>query len=186
MKYLLPILLSLSVLCTSLTAVELGYLINYNGNNTITLSETQILELTSVAGNKGGSSAWQDYLSTCSLLIAHESESLIWLRYQVNNEGASHSNLIGQSMVGPCTLTLNVENNYVRTILGYKISSISEEVLTSNKVTLPAVNGLDWAVTLEQSTDLANWTAVAPGTVTGTESLQFYRIRVTDNANGGN
>jgi hypothetical protein len=71
MKYILSFFLTFSVLCTPLSAVELGYLTNYDGNNTITLSQSQILELTSVAGNKGGT-AWASSESGCFLLIAYE------------------------------------------------------------------------------------------------------------------
>lgn len=93
-------------------------------------------------------------------------------------------------LVGPMVVCLAFTNNNSFSghlaSLSYTLTRASEQVLTSNTITIPAINGQDWAVTLEQSTDLANWSAVAPGTVTGTESLQFYRIRVTDNANGGN
>jgi hypothetical protein len=95
----------------------------------------------------------------------------------------------GYNLVGPMVVCIGFHDNgspgSSMASFSYKLTRASEEVLTSNTVTLPAVNGLGWAVTLEQSTDLANWTAVAPGTVTGTDSLQFYRVRVTSNASSG-
>ena len=104
--------------------------------------------------------------------------------------------LNGGFIVGPTTVYIgtyhtggyNWYNGFdgsLDVVLHYAIQRKNNGILTSNRITIPAINGLGWAVTLEQSTDLANWTAVAPGTVTGTDSLQFYRVRVTSNASSG-
>ena len=44
MKYLLPILLFFSVLCTSLTAVEYGYLSSETESNSVTLNDGDYIE----------------------------------------------------------------------------------------------------------------------------------------------
>ena len=174
MKYLLPILLSLSVLCTSLTAVEYGMLNLRGGENSVELLEGDMLEVLNYE-NKG---RWfADGLELYKFINPDSTLSTVEV---------SHSNYSAKHIIiGPTIVSLINSGSKRANWLTYKITRASEEVLTSNTVTLPAVNGLDWAVTLEQSTDLANWTAVAPGTVTGTDSLQFYRVRVTSNASSG-
>lgn len=170
MKCLIPILLSLSVLCTSLTAVEYGYL---RQNQSIILEDGDTFSM--LGCDQEGVSP-QDSLLTINIIGDNRTYDFNHNDLGMYNQGQVQSS---RTFCGPCTLTVKCK------IMFYKITRASEEVLTSNTVTLPAVNGLDWAVTLEQSTDLANWTAVAPGTVTGTDSLQFYRIRVTSNASSG-
>ena len=162
-------LLSLSVLCTSLSSAEYGYLLL--GHDPIVLNQGDKFEILDVPAPYNDSD-----------------KGNYNFRVDINLDGSYdfEANLLKtQFIIGPCSFELVRSNNPPAVYIAYKLTRASEEVLTSNTVTLPAVNGLDWAVTLEQSTDLANWTAVAPGSVTGTDSLQFYRVRVTSNASSG-
>ena len=189
MKYLLPILLSLSVLCNSSLAAEYGILTinpvsNYH-NNISSLSELDSLNY--VILEEG------DVIKFTYLYPVNS--NLWYFRFAYGTEHSdslwevSHSiqfPSVGDEIPGPCIIFIDQNGSTsAKPVFAYKITRVSQEILTSNMVTLPSVNGLDWAVTLEQSTDLANWTAVAPGSVTGTDSLQFYRVRVTSNASSG-
>jgi len=179
MKSPLPILLSFTVLCTSLNAVEYGFISNADASpnpNYLVLEKGDIVE---VFANTHSSSTIYIF---SSMVDINDLTSTAW--GDSSQFKLAEWNLYGyeeKTFVDP--IVIAVKNTSA--ILSYKLTRASEEVLTSNTVTLPAVNGLNWAVTLEQSTDLANWTAVAPGTVTGTDSLQFYRVRVTSNASSG-
>ena len=180
MKYLLPILLSLSVLCTSLAAVEYGVLSTQTSTfpYKITLNENDIFEIIGVFQGRTSS----DFIAYTLGTDVDEH----WGEIESNRIFTVPATaLLNNTICGPMEIKLQNSGTNDAYTITYKLTRASEEVLTSNTVTLPAVNGLDWAVTLEQSTDLANWTAVAPGTVTGTDSLQFYRVRVTSNASSG-
>jgi hypothetical protein len=64
-------------------------------------------------------------------------------------------------------------------IVTVKISTEEElKETVSGMVTLPAITGADYAVTLEMSSDLANWQPVAPGEFTGGATPQFFRVRM--------
>ena len=63
----------------------------------------------------------------------------------------------------------------------YRISTPSD-ALFSSVVTLPAQIGTTWNVSLERSIDLANWTAVAPGSFASDPGLQFFRVRLEKTA----
>jgi hypothetical protein len=70
-------------------------------------------------------------------------------------------------------------NGIMRFSVTLKITPASEvNVVTSGVVTLPAVTGQGFAVTLEQSTDLINFSPVSPGTFTGAATPQFFRVRM--------
>jgi hypothetical protein len=85
-------------------------------------------------------------------------------------------------MVGPCEIFVRPSNpTATSSVTAIFNKTATPSTLTSNTVTLPAINGLGWTVELQQSTDLLNWSTVAPGSTTGTSTLQFYRVKVTQN-----
>ena len=85
-------------------------------------------------------------------------------------------------MVGPCEIFIRPSNpTATESVTAIFNKTANPSTLTSNTVTLPAINGLGWTVELQQSSDLSNWSTVAPGSVTGTANLQFYRVKVTQN-----
>ncbi|MGC6455332.1 MAG: hypothetical protein ACON46_02245 [Coraliomargaritaceae bacterium] len=93
--------------------------------------------------------------------------------------------VVQNTFVGPCSFVARsyaAEQGQSAQGLGisvdYKLTRASEVKTVTNSITIPAITNQEWAVTLERSTDLTNWETVAPGTVTGTDSLQFFRLRV--------
>ena len=65
-------------------------------------------------------------------------------------------------------------------LITLKITSKEElTIVASNVVTLPAEIGQGHVVTLEQSTDLINFTPVSPGEYLGAATPQFFRVKIT-------
>lgn len=175
MKYLLPILLSLSFLCSSLYAVEYGRLIDgYGGDTTITIGPGDMLEIVNYKDKFVWDSAANSSVSSFISFTAPDGTELdLNLKTTASNASGSyqHDNPI---VIGPTTIKLLGNTGWIM----YKLTRASEVKTVTNSITIPAITNQEWAVTLERSTDLTNWETVAPGTVTGTDSLQFFRLRV--------
>ena len=159
---LIPILLSLSVLCTSLTAVEYGKL---KANDKIIILDGDTFEVLNfqIIGNVYN---MNDY-TICSFNDNEGFSSDYRWYYNADNElPGDYAKFCGS---GEITAKCN---------LFYKLTRASEVKTVTNSITIPAIADQEWAVTLERSTDLVNWETVAPGTVMGTDGLQFFRLRV--------
>jgi len=71
---------------------------------------------------------------------------------------------------------ISAGSNCIATLKIYSAAELQET--TSGVVALPTITGQGYAVTLEHSTDLANWQPVAPGEFTGSATPQFFRVRL--------
>ena len=175
MKCLIPILLSLSVLCTSLSSAEYGRLIDgYGGDTTITIGPGDMLEIVNYKDKFVWDSTANSSVSTFISFTAPDGTELDLNLRPTTAYGFSSTIYGNPVVIGPTTIKLLGNTGWIM----YKLTRASEVKTVTNSITIPAITNQEWAVTLERSTDLTNWETVAPGTVTGTDSLQFFRLRV--------
>lgn len=169
MNYLLPILLSLSVLHASLTAAEYGYLDNLD--QTVNLLEGDTLEVLSYS-IVAPSVQNTVLISTPNSDIPFEFELSHW-----NSNGIIHTTYAAglRTIVGPCTFRLGGTFKYY---LAFKITRASElEYRNINIISIPEDTvGDDTQVVVEASSDLQNWTTVHSSTISGQKA--FFRTRI--------
>ena len=176
MKYILSFFLTLSVLCTSLSAVEYGKLLK-NHSSSITIGDGDVFTALE----------WMDrhYFDTTSnngfpvnvsiLQLSNmgdgETHNLITTRYK--QAGAMNVPLV---VVGPATIELtNID------WMMYKITRASEvEYKNVNIVALPAstVGQGTHEIVVEASDDLQTWTPVHSSSIGGSKA--FFRTRVVE------
>ena len=161
MKKLL--LIPLIVFCLNLSAAEYGYL-QIEQNESITILDGDLLEVIGYKIPNGSNKAvFQFTLSGVQNYLFLSGE---------------YPKIVGPATISLLEETLNWSSLQPSPYLFYKLTRASEVKTVTNSITIPAIADQEWAVTLERSTDLTNWETVAPGTVTGTDSLQFFRLRV--------
>lgn len=153
--------------CTGLShsAITYGYLVidgdaSKYGSASISLEYGEVLEPTATGGE-------------VSLSVRPPNSSSAKL---IMTAAPSHGNFhYGLPVLsGPCTITISGAGG---SLMSYKITRPDPAVI-SNVVTLPHTSG-NWEVQLETSSDLKNWTAVAPGSFSGNPDLQFFRVKAT-------
>ena len=172
MKYLSLLLLPLSVLCTSLTAVEYGYLSTETESNSVTLNDGDYIDFL------GG----QSIEVNDAIIITLPNGTSI----PINNENLGldyHSGGIGflgtdssKTFVGPCVITTSLK------YLAYKLTRASEvEYKNINIVALPSANAGAGTheIVVEASDDLQTWTPVHSSSIGGNKA--FFRTRVVTN-----
>lgn len=80
---------------------------------------------------------------------------------------------------GPALLTLSRQEpaRESQAIVNYHIADAQGDgdTLVTGAITLPANTGA-WDLSLEKSTDLLNWTAIAPGAFTSADAIAFFRV----------
>ena len=171
MKYILSLFLTLSVLCTSLSAVEYGYLSSETGNISVTLNDGDCIDFL------GGESIDADD----AIIITLPNGTNI----SINSENLGldyHSGGIGflgtdssKTFAGPCTITTSIK------YLAYKLTRASEvEYKNINIVALPSstVGAGTHEIVVEASDDLQTWTPVHSSSIGGSKA--FFRTRVVE------
>ena len=158
MKKLL--LIPLIVFSLNLSAAEYGYI---KTGQQLTIDSGDLLEcLTAVPHDSG-----KRVLAVDSL-----DDTIFNAKFTQINDFTKN-----QIIFGPATISISSITGSDGAV-AYKLTRASEVKTVTNSITIPAIADQEWAVTLERSTDLANWETVAPGTVIGTDGLQFFRLRV--------
>lgn len=84
------------------------------------------------------------------------------------------------TIVGPATLVIKSSIWSGGLYVCYEYTRASSTIYSGNVATIPAIANGSWNVELEYSQDLINWSSVIPGTATGSNELQFYRVKVTE------
>lgn len=180
MKKILSTLLSLSVLCTSLTAVEYGVLFEKDGPlapDSISLSKGDVFEILSFGPDLGSNSIILKVYHGEDPSIKLYSASYSTIRNDLINYGGSSSTVF----VGPATVTLEKNTSVGTQIhnLTYKLTRASEvEYKQANIVSLPAdtVGAGTHEIVVEASDDLQSWTPVHSSSIGGNKA--FFRTRV--------
>jgi hypothetical protein len=164
MKYLSLLLLSLSMLCTSLYAVEYGYL---KSEETLILNEGDLFEVLNFE-ILGVDSAYNGFLNVCSFSGSNGfTSNFKWYCQTHNVPPNNYSQFCGS---GEITANLN---------LFYKLTRASEvEYKQANIVSLPAdtVGAGTHEIVVEASDDLQTWTPVHSSSIGGNKA--FFRTRV--------
>ena len=188
MKYILSFLLTLSVLCSSLRAVEYGVLhVNPvygalpSSEYKVTLAEGDYFEILSNYSGFGGGA---------KLILKNESFPL---RDFYGIEGnlvilSADSSLAPKinNIVGPCEIFINLisssQNPAVdAAFINYKLTRASEiEYKNINIIALPAstVGQGTHEIVVEASDDLQTWTPVHSSSIGGNKA--FFRTRVVE------
>ena len=190
MKYILSFFLTLSVLCTSLSAVEYGKFGWYGGNpnqilpgstslgiSHVVLNEGDVLEIISkdpVSYDERNSSLLFTSVAGSGQIDAESANSLLW-------------DLASGKFVGPMTLWVRYRfgdsSSYTRSrdlSISYKLTRASEvEYKNVNIVSLPSstVGAGTHEIVVEASDDLQSWTPVHSSSIGGHKA--FFRTRVT-------
>jgi hypothetical protein len=189
MKILLSILLSVSVLCTSLTAVEYGKFGWYGGNpnqistgstslgiSHVVLNEGDVLEIVSkdpVSYDERYSSLYFTSVASPGQIDITSANSISW-------------DSVGGKFVGPMTLWAKYNSGgsagSARSedlSISYKLTRASEvEYKQANIVSLAAdtVGAGTHEIVVEASDDLQTWTPVHSSSIGGNKA--FFRTRV--------
>jgi hypothetical protein len=179
MKYILSFFLTLSVLCTSLSAVEYGYISNDNSStnpNYLVLNTGDIMEYIGYAASQENIYIFNNSLNTN--LVSTALGGWDW--------SALSEYLIGTHLIfnhtksficGPVLVALETDNAFV----SYKLTRASEvEYKNVNIVALPAatVGAGTHEIVVEASDDLQTWTPVHSSSIGGSKA--FFRTRVVE------
>ena len=187
MKYFLSLIVTVSVLSTSLSAVEYGILhINPvygelpNSEYKVTLNEGDYLEI--ISGYSGFGAPIVIVLTNDNL------PSRSFAGIEGNMIPLSNDSHIAPSMnhiVGPCELFINTTRSDYNTadtaFINYKLTRASEvEYKNVNIISLPtsAVGQGTHEIVVEASDDLQTWTPVHSSSIGGNKT--FFRTRVTE------
>ena len=192
MKYILSFFLTLSVLCTSLSAVEYGKFGWYGGNpnqilngstslgiSHVVLNEGDVLEIVSkdpVADVERYSSLLFTSVASPGQIDIESANSIVWAS-------------VSGKLVGPMTLwvTYSVHNGSPSATrssdlsISYKLTRASEvEYKNVNIISLPtsAVGSGTHEIVVEASDDLQTWTPVHSSSIGGSKA--FFRTRVVE------
>ena len=79
-------------------------------------------------------------------------------------------------IVGPGSL--KIKHNPGSGIPGFATFEVNRAGTASNATAIPLEAGTTWQVILEASTDLVNWTPVAPGDYPSASPQRFFRTRL--------
>lgn len=177
MKYILSFFLTLSVLCTSLSAVEYGFLWSYEEEASLTLNAGDKLEILMYDGyyDSGYTRAYWNYLRAYNL----DDRLLTSLRLEAIA-------LSGPTYYGPLKIVLDSYASYqgaeeVFTTVQYRLTRASEvEYKNINIVALPSstVGQGTHEIVVEASDDLQTWTPVHSSSIGGNKA--FFRTRVVE------
>ena len=176
MKYFLSLIVSFSILCTSLTAVEYGRLIA-NYSDSVTIGEGDVFTALE----------WMDRHYFDSIAMSGNPSSLSILKLSNMGDGETHNlrtthyretGAINAPLVvvGPATIELTSIDWMM-----YKITRASEvEYKQANIVSLSAdtVGAGTHEIVVEASDDLQSWTPVHSSSIGGNKA--FFRTRVTE------
>ena len=80
-------------------------------------------------------------------------------------------------LVGPVTVMFRGASGATTTLVSYSITDSSAE-LKSPALAIPDDGSGNYEVSLESTSDLVNWTAVAPGVYPSTTARRFFRVSV--------
>ena len=172
MKYILSLFLTLSVLCTSLSAVEYGYLTVLNNGSDVSLNAGDLIEFLG-APFMGANSQTAITVTLPNGYSFDVSTSIMGLSFHSSAGWASIEN--AKSFVGPCNITSNVP------YLAYKLTRASEvEYKNVNIISLPTatVGAGTHEIVVEASDDLQTWTPVHSSPIGGSKA--FFRTRVVE------
>ena len=170
MKYILSFFLTLLVLCTSLSAVEYGYLSSETGNTSVMLNDGDCIEILGGEAVDTNSAIIITLPSHTEISIHSQMLGLVFA-YGSGTVGTESS----KTFVGPCTITTSIR------YLAYKITRASEvEYKNVNIVALPAstVGAGTHEIVVEASDDLQTWTPVHSSSIGGSKA--FFRTRVVE------
>ena len=162
MKYILSFFLTLSVLCTSLSAVEYGYLLN---GQTVEVGQGDLFEVMTVSPNDYQKSLRATNQGTTLLDISFGEFVYYGLKYLV---------------VGPATVGIFSDSGSDGAVC-YKLTRASEvEYKNINIVALPTatVGAGTHEIVVEASDDLQTWTPVHSSSIGGSKA--FFRTRVVE------
>ena len=170
MKYVLSFFLSLSVLCSSLTAVEYGYLSSETGSISVTLNDGDYIDFLGGEHVDVDDAIIITLPNGANIPISSLNLGLV-LYYNVGAVGTDSSKIF----VGPCTITTTIK------YLAYKLTRASEvEYKNVNIVSLPSstVGAGTHEIVVEASDDLQTWTPVHSSSIVGSKA--FFRTRVVE------
>lgn len=180
MKRILSFFLTLSVLCTSLSAVEYGFLWSYEEEASLTLNAGDKLEILMYDGHYLNSTvSYWNYLRAYNL----EDKLLTSLRLATTQLSG------GPIYYGPLKVVLESgssisTNESVFTTVQYRLTRASEvEYKNINIVALPSstVGQGTHEIVVEASDDLQTWTPVHSSSIGGSKA--FFRTRVVEAGN---
>ena len=168
MKYILSLFLTLSALCTSLTAVEYGQLANDTENDTLIIAAGDVVNI---------------------LVFKYTYDEIFTFK---NGQTHSNGNPVEFSMVGDNLVYLQAGHDRALTIVGpgvleakvplhYKLTRASEvEYKNVNIISLPSstVGQGTHEIVVEASDDLQTWTPVHSSSIGGSKA--FFRTRVVE------
>lgn len=181
MKYLLSLIVTISILCTSLSAVEYKtYSIGVSQiSEIITLDAGDVLE---VIGD-GEFTAKLGFISYESNIKQEDLHAALGNHYPLGRADAQ----VGYKFAGPIKLTIYGTglNGSDKAIVSVKITRASElEYKQANIVSLPAdtVGQGTHEIVVEASDDLQTWTPVHSSSIGGNKT--FFRTRVLSLALG--
>ena len=183
MKYFLSLIVTISILCTSLSAVEYGMLSLRSDSfpDTITLNDGDIFEIVGIFQEKSENSyilGYEEGTDTTQNEVAISSEKIFEeLIVELTNNSI---------ITGP--LELLIRSTYNGTsgdfTVSYKLTRASElEYKNVNIISLPssAVGAGTHEIVVEASDDLQSWTPVHSSSIGGNKT--FFRTRVTEIGN---
>jgi len=198
MKYILSFFLTLSVLCTSLSAVEYGRLIVEESglSEGITLEDGDALTVLAYHYTGSGGTFADNYSNGPSLRLYYGNNSSDEdkmfsfdvrnisgvIGYVNGNSGGGGAFASGttesRTFVGPCTIRIHHSQT---AYLAYKLTRASEvEYKNVNIVALPTstVGAGTHEIVVEASDDLQTWTPVHSSSIGGSKA--FFRTRVVE------
>jgi hypothetical protein len=183
MKYLLSLIVTISILCTSLSAVEYGQLLtNETGwPVSLDLNEGDVWEVLSAKSGYGQDGPFLK-ITTQGYDIEHSARSFGAFAYY-NSNLTSYAVNDSRTVIGPATISLQAANinNLGHSIVFYKLTRASEvEYKNVNIISLPAstVGAGTHEIVVEASDDLQTWTPVHSSSIGGNKA--FFRTRVVE------
>ena len=165
MKYILSFFLTLSVLCTSLSAVEYGYL---KPSDSLVLEDGDILTVLSVYFH--GTTYDQKIIDVTLDDGSSYEFGTLQIGTPLTQGGANESRIFA----GPCSISAT-------SMFCYKLTRASEvEYKNVNIVALPSstVGAGTHQIVVEASDDLQTWTPVHSSSIGGSKA--FFRTRVVE------
>jgi hypothetical protein len=163
MKYILSFFLTLSVLCTSLSAVEYGYLLI---GQTVEVGQGDLFEVMTVSPNDGQK----------SISATNQGTNLL----NISFSNIYYYGGLKPIVIGPATVSIYSSSGPDGAV-AYKLTRASEvKYKNVNIVALPAstVGQGTHEIVVEASDDLQTWTPVHSSSIGGNKA--FFRTRVVE------
>jgi hypothetical protein len=187
MKYILSFFLTLSVLCTSLSAVEYGGLSTNNVNNYpeyIVLNEGDFLEIIGCTSSEINYNHFAIYTINSNVEANVNASQIEGYIASVSTDKVTSGQL--DTFVGPTIIKLcrnmSIGSSHGGNFVAfYKLTRASEvEYKQANIVSLPAdtVGAGTHEIVVEASDDLQTWTPVHSSSIGGNKA--FFRTRVVE------